>query len=30
VKVMSRGLVDQITNNLKVGIDHCGWKFGAE
>lgn len=29
VLVMSRGLVDQITNNLKVGIEHCGWKLAA-
>lgn len=30
VKVMSRGLVDQITSNLKVGKEHCGWKLGGE
>ena len=30
VKLMSRGLIDQITNNLKVGIEHCGWKSRAK
>jgi hypothetical protein len=29
IAVMSRGQVDQITNNLKVGIEHCGWNVPA-
>lgn len=28
VAVMSRTLVDQITENTKAGIQHCHWKYG--
>jgi PBP1b-binding outer membrane lipoprotein LpoB len=29
VRVMSRALIDQISNHDKVGMQHCGWKFGS-
>jgi hypothetical protein len=28
VKAMSRPFLDQVTANIKMGIQHCGWKYG--
>lgn len=29
VMAMSRPFLDQVTANLKMGVEHCGWKLGG-